>query len=204
MPTPLGLPYPLPADPVSAGAADIRALAEAVDSLVRGYGTVLPASPVNGQEFVLVDSITAPFYQWRLRYNAGSTYPQKWEFVGGAPASRAFLTSQAASPAATWVQAEPYIVVPRPGVYLASFSVVASFNVSTNVYVDLLTDASPSGLGVQAWATLTNVDAATVGRAEVPITIPAAPTTVKHGYYVNAAGVLFERRYTALKPVRLS
>jgi hypothetical protein len=33
MPTPLGLPYPLPADPVSAGAADIRALAEAVDAL---------------------------------------------------------------------------------------------------------------------------------------------------------------------------
>jgi hypothetical protein len=34
MPTPLGLPYPLPADPVSAGAADIRALAEAVDALL--------------------------------------------------------------------------------------------------------------------------------------------------------------------------
>jgi hypothetical protein len=49
------------------------------------YGTTLPASPVDGQEAVLVDSITNPSYQWRFRYNAGSTSPYKWEFVGGAP-----------------------------------------------------------------------------------------------------------------------
>src|SRR6516164_9624771 len=51
------------------------------------YGTTLPASPVDGQEAILVDSITNPTYQWRLRYNAGSTSAYKWEFVGGPDSS---------------------------------------------------------------------------------------------------------------------
>src|SRR4029077_19617212 len=47
------------------------------------YGTTLPASPVDAQEAILVDSVTNPTYQWRFRFNAGSTSPYKWEFVGG-------------------------------------------------------------------------------------------------------------------------
>jgi len=35
------------------------------------YGTSLPTAPVDGQEAVLVDSVTNPTYQWRFRYNAG-------------------------------------------------------------------------------------------------------------------------------------
>lgn len=50
-----------------------------------GYGTSLPASPVDGQEFILVDSVTNPSYQWRFRYNAGSISAYRWEFVGGTP-----------------------------------------------------------------------------------------------------------------------
>lgn len=50
-----------------------------------GYGTSLPASPTDGQEFTLVDSATAPTYQWRFRYNANSVNTDKWEFVGGLP-----------------------------------------------------------------------------------------------------------------------
>lgn len=47
------------------------------------YATTLPANPVDGQEAVLVDSITSPTYQWRFRYNVQSTSPYKWEFIGG-------------------------------------------------------------------------------------------------------------------------
>jgi hypothetical protein len=54
---------------------------------VVSYGTTLPASPVDGQEAILVDSLTNPTYQWRFRYNAGSTSPYKWEFVGGSTLS---------------------------------------------------------------------------------------------------------------------
>jgi hypothetical protein len=49
------------------------------------YGTTLPASPADGMEHILVDSISNPTYQWRFRYNAGSTSAYKWEFIGGSP-----------------------------------------------------------------------------------------------------------------------
>ena len=49
------------------------------------YGTSLPASPTDGMEAILVDSTSNPSYQWRFRYNAGSSSAYKWEFVGGAP-----------------------------------------------------------------------------------------------------------------------
>lgn len=49
-----------------------------------GIATTLPGSPVDGQEVILVDSLTAPTYMWRFRYvAAASTY--KWYFQGGAP-----------------------------------------------------------------------------------------------------------------------
>ena len=49
------------------------------------YGTTLPASPTNGLEAIIVDSVTTPLYQWRFRYNAGNTTARKWENIGGAP-----------------------------------------------------------------------------------------------------------------------
>src|SRR6516165_9884547 len=49
------------------------------------YGTSLPASPFDGQEAILVDSVTNPSYQWRFRFNAGSTSAYKWECVGATP-----------------------------------------------------------------------------------------------------------------------
>ena len=38
----------------------------AVWAPLAAYGTTLPASPLNGDEAVLVDSVTNPSYQWRL------------------------------------------------------------------------------------------------------------------------------------------
>lgn len=59
-----------------------------------GRGTSLPTSPYDGQEFVLTDSLTAPTYNWRFRYNAGSTSAYKWEFVGGAPLTQVVNTQE--------------------------------------------------------------------------------------------------------------
>lgn len=50
-----------------------------------GIGTVLPSSPVDGQEFILTDSLTAPTYAWRLRYMAAKA-SNKWVFIGGSAA----------------------------------------------------------------------------------------------------------------------
>lgn len=109
------LPYPAPTDPVASGAANIQALATALDTRLLGYGTTLPASPVDGQEFVLVDSLTAPTFVWHLRYNAGNTTAYKWEFIGGA-AYNAFGSGLSLGSAATWLPLLGY-QVPRAGIY---------------------------------------------------------------------------------------
>jgi|SRR5215831_3310189 len=79
------------------------------------YGTSLPASPYDGQEAVLVDSTSAPNYQWRFRYNAGSSNAQKWEFVGGAPWLG--LTTTAVGLPGSWANVGPAFTPPRTGLY---------------------------------------------------------------------------------------
>src|SRR5215471_16848375 len=86
------------------------------------YGTSLPTSPVDGQEAILVDSVTAPNWHWRFRYNAGSTNPYKWEFIGGIPMSYGTFAgttitsaTYADFPSGTMAGTGP--VVPRAGVY---------------------------------------------------------------------------------------
>lgn len=84
-----------------------------------GYGTTLPASPTDGQEYILVDSVTNPSYQWRFRYNAGSASPHKWEFVGGTMLS-AIVTTTESRNATTYgdlATVGPQVTVPRAGEY---------------------------------------------------------------------------------------
>jgi len=83
------------------------------------YGTSLPATPYDGQEAVLVDSITSPTYQWRFRYNASSSLAYKWECVGGSPIyanvdTQESITNTSYADLAT---VGPQITVPRAGVY---------------------------------------------------------------------------------------
>jgi len=92
------------------------------------YGTTLPASPYDGQEAVLVDSLTNPSYQWRFRYNAGSSSPYKWEFVGGYPASANVYTTEGTS-SGTYVDLAtvgPSLVVSRAGEYRVDFGYFAT------------------------------------------------------------------------------
>ena len=115
-----GFPYPLPSEPVAEGAQAIRNLAEAVDTRLAGYGTALPASPVDGQRFVLTDSLTAPTWVWEFRYNAGSGSVYKWEAIGAAiPRRTASAAFQAIGGTANVWQflSGPQLVAPRAGEY---------------------------------------------------------------------------------------
>ena len=81
-------------------------------------GTALPASPVDGQEFILTDSLTAPTYTWRLRYLAAKA-SNKWVFVGGSPLY-VEVTNPDGTASATYVAlatAGPSITVPVAGDY---------------------------------------------------------------------------------------
>jgi hypothetical protein len=83
---------------------------------VTSYNTSLPTSPVDGQEAVLVDSVTNPSYIWRFRYNAGSTSAYKWEFVGGAKYNVQSTVSQNVA-VATPTVVPPSLTLPRAGDY---------------------------------------------------------------------------------------
>jgi len=102
------------------------------------YGTSLPASPTDGQQAILVDSITAPTWSWLFRYNAGSTNANKWEFLGGPPIESGPQGSCTCTTASTWVDASggPAITVPRSGVYklYAEFSASLSVTGITDIY----------------------------------------------------------------------
>jgi hypothetical protein len=84
-----------------------------VSSFATAYGTTLPAAPFDGQEAILVDSLTNPNYQWRFRYNAGSSSAYKWEFIGGPPKFTAGVSPTTG------------IVAPRAGDYMWEWMVNA-------------------------------------------------------------------------------
>ena len=117
------LPANTPASPVvngqwvkGVGGAAVWAAITPQDVANIPYGSSLPASPYDGQEAVLVDSVTNPTYQWRFRYNAGSTSAYKWEFVGGTDvvAGGGAFASNAAS---AWQGGPTIFTLPRAGDY---------------------------------------------------------------------------------------
>jgi hypothetical protein len=96
--------------------------------------TALPASPFDGQEVILTDSLTAGTYQWRLRYVAGRA-SNKWLFIGGSPASAEVVTPEAISSAT-------YVALATPGPSLAA-PVAGDYFVS--VGCDIKAGASGTG-----------------------------------------------------------
>jgi hypothetical protein len=84
-----------------------------------GIGTSLPASPTDGQEHILVDSLTAPTYAWHFRYVAGITDAYKWVFVGGAPLVSEIAVNETMTGAyGNLATVGPTVTLPRAGNYL--------------------------------------------------------------------------------------
>jgi hypothetical protein len=171
------------------------------------YGTSLPASPVDGQEAILVDSITNPSYQWRFRYNAGSTSTYKWEFIGGAPAS-AGITNDETLATGGWGDLAtngPLITVPRTGNYFARAVVGHTSQSSVGGYVQI---------GVQVggvpgfWAWWQAAAAGYHGSATFPsVTFldVASGAQLKLRYYNGGGGTAtFGMRTIEVTPMRVS
>jgi hypothetical protein len=80
------------------------------------YGTSWPSNPVDGQEHILVDSLTAPTYSWRCRYNAQSSSIYKWEVHGGIPLVGLNQAQQTVNAVTTWVNIVPSAInLPKDG-----------------------------------------------------------------------------------------
>jgi hypothetical protein len=121
-----------------------------------GYGTTLPASPIDGQEHVLVDNTVGSFlYIWRFRYNAASTDPNKWEFVGGTQWLAESLSNVAINAAATWQKLSQTVPIPNNGWYELEAIVPVAFGVSAAVtQLQVLPGTASGQIGSPAYCIL--------------------------------------------------
>jgi hypothetical protein len=114
------------------GAAAWSAMAQ-TDLPLTPYATTLPASPFHGQEAILVDSVTAPTYQWLFRYNANNTTAYKWEFIGGSPMFAGPMGSVTLATSQTTgidITGGPVLTVLRAGIYRYTFGALV-YNAGT-------------------------------------------------------------------------
>jgi hypothetical protein len=80
--------------------------------------TAIPGSPTDGQEIIFTDSLTAPTYQWHLKYVAAKA-TNKWICVGGPPKLVRVETSESITSATYGDTATvgPSFTLPRAGHY---------------------------------------------------------------------------------------
>jgi len=136
------LPFPSDTDPadVPADMNDLATRIEAVRGIPNGLAaldgngqlpaaqagpaalvTVLPASPTDGQEVILTDSVSVPTYMWRLRWNQTDG---RWGYVGGFPARQLVATSETTTTIGSYVNLTtvgPRVTVAKQGDYMARF-----------------------------------------------------------------------------------
>jgi len=171
------------------------------------YGTSLPASPADGQEAILVDSLTAPTYQWRFRYCADITDAYKWVFIGGSAYNHFIATSEVQAAGGVWsnlATVGPRMTVPRAGIYEASYGAQlscagSSAFVQVGVGVgDFTTPAAYAGQPIGSggwWASASGA---------VDLTVAAAgEIRLKYAQW-NVQNATFLGRYLNIRPKRVT
>lgn len=171
-------------------------------------GTTLPASPFDGQEAILVDSLLLPSYSWRFRYLASITDAYKWIFCGGPPLRAFILTNETqnnvTSPAdlATVVG----ITMPRAGIYV--FDHGATLYNSVNDYYSqaaLKVAAAAADVGTYCFMRGRAGDFMSVSVGGLTRTV-AANDLVKQQYWSSAQPTLLQaqQRWIEAIPSRVS
>jgi hypothetical protein len=102
---------------VNPGTANTPPAPQTVAPLVIYMGTTLPATPFDGQEAILVDSVISPTFQWRFRYVAAKS-TNKWVFIGGV-AIGSVITADVTTTSAAYVDLAggPSLTIPVAGDY---------------------------------------------------------------------------------------
>lgn len=173
-----------------------------------GYGTSLPGSPTDGMEYVYTDSVSAPTFQWRFRYNAGSGNTDKWEFVGGAPRRGTDVDTDQNTTSTSYAAlatAGPSVIVPLAGVYDVMLGARINQGVSNQtsymsydiggtgaVDADAITVAVGTALNTRHQSFLTRRK-----------TLTAVTLTAKYKVTSTGSGD-FANRWIAILPVRVS
>ena len=182
----------------------------AVDTLVEGgsFGsstvTSLPGSPVDGQEVILTDSLTAPTYRWRLQYESSTS---KWWFLGGTPLIVEVATNEGTSSGTytALATAGPSIALPVAGDYDVEIGFAAqgssggrgamSFDIGGTGAVDA--DACFGGISVGGGG-----NAGSFARTRRLTGLTAVTLTAKYRT-VDSSSPNFERRWMRVTPVKV-
>lgn len=169
-------------------------------------GTTLPASPTDGQEAILVDSLTAPSYAWRFKYVNGISDANKWVYIGGSP-QRARVDASG-----TWTSNASYIdpsnicsvTLLRGGLYDILFG--GSF--ANNTANQLVNMAPKVGAGVptdseSAYVYPTTTGISTTASKTLVNKVAGAGEVVKIQFKPTGNGNV-NHQFLAVTPVRVS
>jgi hypothetical protein len=169
-------------------------------------GTAPWNTPYDGMECVLVDSLSAPTYQWHFRYNASSSSAYKWEFIGGADwisMDENDVTTTSVNPTYALIGTLGVLIVPRNGEYIIDFatnyynSVVGQY-----AYSFIFHGGSNTSLGVYHNNPTAGVWV-TVGGRTVKATLNAG-NQVDLRHAVGSGTGHFGQRSLSIRPVRVS
>jgi Carbohydrate-binding module family 5/12 len=179
-----------------------------------GIGTSLPASPLDGQEYVLVDSLTAPTYSWRFRYVPGIADAYKWVYVGGSAImnEQPALDTCAITTYTALGSAGPSVALPRAGIFEVAlgFNNRMDNNTTANrthwMSYDIGATAAVDADAVLGGATNAGQNALGGFSRHMRKTIATAVTlTAKYKVPDQAAGAgSFQARWMKITPVRVS
>lgn len=161
-------------------------------------GTSLPTTPFDGQEAILVDSLTAPTYAWRFRYMPSITDVYKWLCIGGEPKAIRAETDYPANAAIS-------LTVPRAGYYNLEHGDTHYDPITDTIYSVAL---SIAGAGTYAYYTFRSVGSMP-GYMESGMGVhPNALVSVAGSTILQISGVAsgarIERRWIKAMPVRVS
>lgn len=173
-------------------------------------GTSLPSSPTDGMEYVLVDSLSAPTYRWRFRYNASSASSYKWEFIGGT-AAYALVDTQQTTTSATFTAlatAGPSFTVPRAGDYMIEIGFQGgNGNANCNAIMSYDIGASAAADADACFATYqaSTTSFPSVARKNVKTGLAASTALVSKYRVGGGAGTAyFQYRWLFVQPLRVS
>jgi hypothetical protein len=130
-----------------------------------GYGTTFPTTPVNGDQFVLVDSVSSPTYQWQFRFNASRSVDAfKWEFIGGSEIlvdSGGSVFTQSA--VGTFQAFGPSITAPRGGIVKVRVQAFSQNGSGSTCQFVIYTGVNGNPSGVAGSAIVPSGGGATIG-----------------------------------------
>ncbi len=174
---------------------------------VLGYGTSLPGSPTDGDEYVLVDSTSAPTYRWHLRYNGGSASSYKWEFIGGTEMYAAVDTTETTSSAtyAALSTAGPTITLPNAGDYFVSIGATIGPKTTASIgYMSYDIGGTGASDNDAASSQSGSSNQYSVSRTARKTGLTAVALTSKYRTANTSDAMSFRFRWMLVRPIRIS